>query len=75
MRRQINSAMLRRRKMMIAWVVAADALLILLPFMHWVFLRGNAWPALIYVIGAPAVIAVSLFLLDRIVGSLTIEEE
>lgn len=58
-----SSSRLRR------WIVAIviiDALLILLPPLYWAMAAGNQTLALVYVLGVPTVVALSVPLLDRI---------
>lgn len=54
----------RRRSALIPVIVAIDALLILFPPFHWWFANGNLPLALTYVIGVPALLGLSLPMLD-----------
>lgn len=54
----------RRWSALIPTIVAIDALLILFPPFHWWFASGDMTLALVYVIGAPVLLALSLPVLD-----------
>ncbi|WP_311477101.1 hypothetical protein [uncultured Gulosibacter sp.] len=56
----------RTRQKIIGLIVAIDAFLLLFPPLHWWLLAGSPTTALLYVIGVPVLLALSLLLLDRI---------
>lgn len=45
-------------------IIAVAATLILLPPLHWIF--GQGWWSLAYIVGSSALVAVMVFILNRI---------
>mgnify|MGYP006889977067 CR=1 FL=1 len=55
----------RTRQKIIGIIVAVDAFLLLFPPLHWWLLAGKPTVSMLYVIGVPLLLALSLLVLDR----------